>query len=105
MAATWTINNLDFYKSHGGKTDVVFNIHWNCADKDSSGNTGTVVGTVAISTDDLSSFTSYSDITETQAIGWTKDALGSQRVSEVESLVAAEIAEKASPKEGSGVPW
>ena len=64
MAAEWTINNLDFYKSHGGKTDVVFNIHWNCADEDESGNKGRCYGTIVIPTDDLSSFTAYSDITE-----------------------------------------
>jgi len=105
MATTWTVNALDFYKSHGGKTNVVFTVHWNCADKDADGNTGQCYGSIVIPTDDLSSFTSYSDITETKAIGWAKDALGSQRVSEVESLVAAEIAEKATPTEGSGVPW
>ena len=34
MATTWTVNALDFYKSHEGKTNVVFTVHWNCADKD-----------------------------------------------------------------------
>ena len=105
MAATWTVNNLDFHKSHNGKTDVVFTVHWNCADKDSSGNTGQCYGTVRIPTDDLSSFTSYSDITETQAIGWVKDVLGSDEVDSIESNVANQIAEKATPKQESGVPW
>ncbi len=54
MAATWSINTLDFYKSHGGKTNVVFNVHWICTDKDSSGNTGECYGTIVIPTDDLS---------------------------------------------------
>ena len=105
MASTWTINSLDFYKSHGGKTNVVFNVHWNCADKDSNGNTGQCYGTARISTDDLSSFTSYSEITETQAIGWAKDALGSDEVTSIEANVAGQIAEQATPTEGSGVPW
>lgn len=105
MAATWTVNNLDFHKSHGGKTDVVFNIHWNCEDKDSNGNSGRCYGTIGISTDDLSSFTAYSDIKETQAIDWAKAALGSEKVSEVESAVAAQIAEKATPTQATGTPW
>lgn len=105
MAATWTVNTLDFYKSHGGKANVVFNIHWNCADKDSNGNTGQCCGSIAIPTDDLSSFTSYSDITETKAIGWAKDALGSDEVSSIEANVAGQIEEKATPKRGSGIPW
>ena len=77
MAATWSINTLDFYKSHGGKTNVVFTVHWVCADKDIDGNTGRCYGTIVIPTDDLSSFTSYSDIKETQAVEWAKNALAS----------------------------
>ena len=53
----------------------------------------------------MSSFTSYSDITETQAIGWAKDALGSDEVDSIEANVAGQIAEKATPKQGSGIPW
>ena len=105
MTATWTINNLDFYKSHGGKTDVVFNVHWNCADEDSSGNTGRCYGTVGLATDDLSDFTVYADITSEKAIGWAKAALGSDKVTSIEANVANQIAEKATPKQESGVPW
>ena len=105
MAATWTVNNLDFHKSHGGKTDVVFNIHWNCEDKDSNGNSGRCYGTIGISTDDLSSFTAYSDVTETQVVGWAKAALGSDEIASIEANVAGQIAEQATPTEGSGVPW
>ena len=105
MAATWTVNNLDRYKNLSGKTDVVFTVHWNCEDKDSNGNSGRRYGSVVIPTDDLSSFTAYADIKETQAIDWAKAALGSEKVSEVESAVAAEIAEKATPTQATGKPW
>ena len=105
MAATWTVNTLDFYKSHEGKTNVVFTVHWSCADKDSNGNTGQCYGSIAIPTDDLSSFTAYSDITETKAVEWAKAALGSDEVTSIEANVAGQIAEKASPTEESGVPW
>jgi len=105
MAATWTINNLDFHKSLSGKTDVVFNVHWNCEDQDSDGNSGRCYGTARIPTDDLSDFTAYSDITETKAVEWAKDVLGSDEVDSIESNVANQIAEKATPTEGSGVPW
>ena len=82
-----------------------FTVHWNCADKDADGNTGQCYGSIVIPTDDLSSFTSYSDITETKAIGWAKDALGSDEVASIEANVAGQIAEKATPKQGSGKPW
>ena len=61
--------------------------------------------TVGLSTDDLSSFTPYADITEEQAIGWAKDALGADEVAATEANVAAQIAEKENPTKGSGVPW
>ena len=105
MGATWTINNLDFYKSHGGKTDVVFNVHWNCEDQDSDGNTGQCYGTARIPTDDLSDFTAYSDITKTKAIGWAKDALGEDEVASIEANVARQIAEQATPTKATGTPW
>lgn len=105
MAATWTIHNLEFFKNYKGKSDVVFMAHYECFDKDADGNGGSLIGTVSIPADDLSNFISYEDITETQAISWAKDALGADKVSEVESLVAGQIAKKATPTEGSGVPW
>ena len=105
MAAAWKVNNLDFYKSHGGKTAVVFNVHWICIDKDTDGNTGECYGTVVISTDDLSSFTAYSDVTETQVVGWAKAALGSDEVASIEANVAGQIAEQATPTQASGTPW
>lgn len=105
MVATWTATNLDYYTSLDDHTDVVFVVHWNCQDEDANGNTGRCYGTVGISTDDLSDFTAYADITETQAIGWAKDALGADEVSATEANVAAQIAEKENPTQGSGVPW
>ena len=104
MAATWKINNLDRHKSLSGKTDVVFNVHWNCEDKDSNGNSGRCYGTARIPTDDLSDFTAYADITETKALGWAKVALGDDAVASIEANVAGQIAEKATPTEESGVP-
>ena len=105
MAATWTATNLEYYSSLDDHTDVVYLVHWNCTDEDADGNTGRCYGTVGLSTDDLSSFTPYADITEEQAIGWAKDALGADKVAETEASVASQIAEKANPTQGSGVPW
>lgn len=105
MAVTWTINSLDRYKNLSGKTDVVFSVHWNCEEKDSSGNTGRCYGSVVIPTDDLSDFTAYSDITKTKAIGWAKDALGEDEVASIEANVARQIAEQATPTKATGTPW
>jgi hypothetical protein len=60
---------------------------------------------VAIPTDDLSSFTPYADITEAEAVQWTKDALGAEEVASIEANVTAQLQLIENPTEGSGTPW
>jgi|TARA_R110000850_G_scaffold34135_1_gene92528 hypothetical protein len=105
MAATWSINQLDYTVSLDSKTNVVTNIHWDCNDADADGNQGRTYGSQAIPTDDLSDFINYDDITEANAIAWVKAALGDDGVSDQEAAVAAQIAVLQTPVSGSGSPW
>ena len=105
MAATWSINQLDYTVSLDSKTNVVTNIHWDCNDKDADGNQGRTYGSQGIPTDDLSDFINYSDITEANAVAWVKAALGDDGVSDQEAAVAAQIAVLQTPVSGSGSPW
>ena len=105
MAITWSIVQLDYALSEDGHTDVVNNSHWQCIDEDASGNQARVYGSVAIPTDDLSSFTPYADVTEAEAVQWTKDALGTEEVASIEANVAAQLQLVENPTEGSGTPW
>jgi len=105
MAITWSIVQLDYALSEDGHTDVVNNSHWQCIDEDDAGNEARVYGTVAIPTDDLSNFTPYADITEAEAVQWTKDALGAEEVASIEANVAAQLQLIENPTEGSGTPW
>ena len=105
MAAIWSIVQLDYALSEDGHTDVVNNSHWQCIDEDSAGNQARVYGSVGIPTDDLSNFTPYADITEAQALQWTKDALGAEEVASIEANVAAQLNLIENPTEGSGTPW
>ena len=105
MAATWSINQLEYTVSLDGKTNVVTNIHWNCTDTDADGNSGRRYDSTGIPTDDLSSFIAYDDITEANAIAWVKAALGDDGVSKQEDAVAAQIAVLKTPVSGSGKPW
>ena len=105
MAITWSIVQLDYALSEDGHTDVVNNSHWQCIDEDDAGNEARVYVTVAIPTDDLSNFTPYADITEAEAVQWTKDALGAEEVASIEANVAAQLQLIENPTEGSGTPW
>ena len=105
MAITWSIVQLDYAVSLDGETDVVNNSHWQCIDSDAAGNQGRVYGSVAIPTDDITNFIPYTDITEAQALEWTKTALGAEEVASMEANVAAQLELLVDPVEGSGTPW
>jgi hypothetical protein len=105
MAITWSIVQLDYALSLDGQTDVVNNSHWQCIDSDDQGNQARVYGSVAIPTDDLSNFTPYADITEEEALKWTKDALGAEEVASIEANVTSQLNIIENPTEGSGTPW
>jgi len=55
---------------------------------------------------DAANFTPYNSITQSQAIQWTKDALGSDRVAAMEAEVDALIAAAAVPTpQPAPLPW
>jgi hypothetical protein len=105
MTITWSIVQLDYAVSLDNESDVVNNSYWQCIDSDDQGNQARVYGSVGIPTDDLSNFTPYADITEAQALQWTKDALGAEEVASIEANVAAQLQLLENPTEGSGTPW
>ena len=107
MAATWTISTLDRQLVDGDRTDVVTVIHWNVTDSEVDGDntySGRCYGTVALAAPG-DSFTPYADITEAQAIGWCKAALGDDEVASLEANVANQIDQQKNPTTGEGVPW
>tara|TARA_Y100000114_G_C11752192_1_gene324957 strand:- start:1725 stop:2060 length:336 start_codon:yes stop_codon:yes gene_type:complete len=111
MTATWTINTLDRQLVDGERTDVVTVIHWDVTDSETVGEgdeaktySGRCYGTVALA-EPGESFTPYADITEEQAIGWCKAALGNDQVTAYETSVENQISLEKNPTTGTGVPW
>ena len=111
MAATWSISTLDRQLVDGDRADVVITIHWNVTDSETVGEgeeaktySGRCYGTVGLAAPG-DSFTPYADITEAQAIGWCKDALGDEKVASLEANVANQIDQQKNPTTGEGVPW
>ena len=107
MAAAWKINTLERQLVDGERTDVVTVIHWDVTDSETvEGITysGRCYGTVSLA-EPGESFTPYADITEDQAIGWCKAALGEEPVTAYETSVANQIALAKNPTTGTGVPW
>ena len=87
-----------------GKADVVTNIHWRASDTDSDGNSATSFGSVGV-TLGSGAFVAYADISEDIAIGWAKDALGTDEVTAIETSIANKILLKKTPTTASGVSW
>ena len=100
----WDCKTCDTYPTKGGKSNVVYNVHWRLTatddtNKDSDGNnwTASSYGTQAVSTDDLSSFKNWSSLTNADVQGWVETALTSDTVTSMKAALDAKIAENITP--------
>lgn len=70
-----------------GQTDVVVRVQWEATATDPVvGDTAGTQGYTQLSIPSAS-FTPYSDLTESQVIGWVHDTMGPSQVAEVEAFV------------------
>ena len=95
---TWDCKTCDTYPSKGGKSNVVYNVHWRLTatddtNKDSDGNnwTAEVYGSQAVSTDDLSSFINWSSLKSSDVQGWVETAMGSDAVTAMKTSLDTQI--------------
>ena len=102
MAITWKINSMDRDLKSGDHENIITTIHWTASDVDSDGNTGSSYGSVGVTL--VGTPKAYADVTESDAIGWAKDALGDQ-VAEIESNIANQISLMKNPITASGISW
>jgi hypothetical protein len=93
----WNCKTVDVYPAQGEYTDVVYNVHWivtGVSDQvDAEGNpyTGRVIGTEMLDTSTITNFVPFADLTNEIAVQWTKDAMGTERVTEIEANVQSQI--------------
>jgi hypothetical protein len=93
---TWLVKAMNCAAQEGNKTDVVMTIHWRLNGTDGTYN-ATVYGSVGVTYDPADPFTPYDQLTQDQVIGWTKGALGADRVDELEANIDAQLANLANP--------
>ena len=103
MAITWKINTMDREIKQGSNDNIVTALHWTASEADADGNTGSSYGSVGVTL--VGTPKAYADITEADAIGWAKDALGSDQVTEIEDSIASQITEMKTPTTATGVSW
>ena len=102
MAITWKINSMDRDLKSGDHENIITTIHWTASDVDSDGNTGSSYGSVGVTL--VGTPKAYADVTESDAIGWAKDALGDQ-VADIEANIAEQISLMKNPITASGISW
>ena len=97
MTYTWSNKTVDTYPNLDGNADVIFNVHWRLTGEDTDGNVGSTYGTISLDTSDLTDFTAFADITETDINGWVEAAMGSEEVQAKKDAIDAQIAELVNP--------
>lgn len=96
---TWTINSLSVMNQPLPQTAVMSNFTI-------SEDGQSVTYSVNLLPADAANFTPYADITQAQAVEWTQDALGAERVTAMEAEVDALIAQAAVPTpQPAPLPW
>ena len=101
---TWKVTGL-MVQDEGDleKVAVMSNFSINGTDGE---YTGQVSYAVNLLQPDAENFTPYADITEEQAVQWTKNALGEDRVSAMEQEVSDQIAKASVPvPQPTPLPW
>lgn len=99
----WTINSLSVMNTPEPETVVMSNF---TISDTQNGLTGSVTYSVNLLPADASNFIPYADITQAQAVQWTQDALGADRVTAMEAEVDALIAQAQIPTpQPQPLPW
>ena len=96
---TWDTKTVDTYPTKSGKSDVIFKVYWQLKGVDDTvdKNANSVTGVAEIDTSDLSSFTEFADLKESDTTGWVKDILGEDKINGYKVIIDEVIQEKATP--------
>jgi hypothetical protein len=102
---TWHVTQMEAYPEENDKTNVVFNVHWHL-----NGIVGEyrayAYGAQNVTVDPNAPFTPYENLTEEQVVGWVQSAMGEERVAELQSNIAEDIANQIDPPVVTlPIPW
>ena len=97
ITTTFHVANLDRNTADGKVTTI----HYTVDATDGTYSAG-AYGSIGVDGDLV---TPYKDLTEAVVIGWVKDQLGADKVTEIEAALEAQLEEQRAPKVAAGVPW
>jgi hypothetical protein len=96
---TWAIANLE-RQTESGKITVA---HYTISAQ--SGDLVYSAGAYGSLGFDGEVTTPFSEVTESQVLGWVKNALGEEKVTEIETALQGQLDEQRAPSKAAGVPW
>jgi hypothetical protein len=95
---TWKIVHLERETADG----FVFTAHYTVDAKDDTYSAG-AYGSIGFERPE--NLIPYADLTEDVVIDWVKEALGADKVDEVEAALQNQIDQQHNPTKAAGVPW
>ena len=95
---TWAITNLDRETTDG----FVFNAHYTVSAADDTYSAG-AYGSIGFERPDT--LVAFADLTSEVVVGWGKDALTAEKVTEIETALQAQLDEQRAPTKANGLPW
>ena len=95
---TWKITQLERETADG----YVFVAHYTVEASDETYKAG-AYGSIGFERPET--LIPYADLTEEIVVGWVKDKLTAEKVTEVETALQAQLDEQKTPTKASGMPW
>ena len=95
---TWAIANLERETADG----FVFTAHYTVNAKDDTYSAG-AYGSIGFERPE--NLIPFADLTEAEVVSWVKEALGEDKVAEVEAALQNQIDQQRNPTQAAGVPW
>ena len=95
---TWAIANLDRETADG----FVFTAHYTVSAADDTYSAG-AYGSIGFDRPDT--LVPFADLTAEVVVGWVKDALTAEKVTQVEATLQGQLDEQRAPTKAAGLPW
>ena len=95
---SWKIAQLERETADG----FVFTAHYTGDAKDDAYSAG-AYGSIGFERPE--SLIPYADLTEAEVVSWVQEALGADKVAEVEAALQNQIDQQRNPTQAAGVPW
>ena len=102
--AVWTIDNLISYDNYEESSGVIYAAEYRLTHSEGS-KTCIITGLVNLDISDLTSFITYSSVTQQNVVDWIKAILGSDEVTALESVITSRAQEQNRNGVTTGITW